>query len=141
MFEYLIKKVIATDGERDVVESSQEEMHEFIVEGIRPEFDDPHVLCVKFLYCICEDDDEPEETSWFINPEYCPKQLYGSYSAYGPKMDSEFLPELLIMDIPGTDVFKKFASFHTTLLMEGLNKLPEDERYELFLSRLPYIED
>lgn len=141
MFDYLIKKVIAKDGERDVVESSQEEMHQFIVERIRPEFNDPHVLCVKFLYCFCEEDDDPEESAWFINPEYCPDYLNGCYSAYGPKMDSEFLPELLIMDIPDTNVFKKFASFHTTLLIEGLNKLSEEERLNLFISRLPHIED
>ncbi len=140
MNEYLIKKVIARDGEREVVVSDQEEMHRFIVEGLRPCFDDIAVLAIKFLYCVCEDDDDPEESVWYVNPYYCSNKHYSGYSAYGPRMDSSFIPELLLINKEEVDVFKKYESFHTTLLIEGLNGLTDHERLELFLRKLKDID-
>lgn len=140
MNEYLIKKVIAYDGEREVVESDQEEMHRFIVEGIRPCFDDTAVLAVKFLYCLWEDDEDPEDTVWYVNPYYCSHRFFSGYSAYGPRMDASFIPELLLISSPGQDVFKKFESFHTSMLMDGLNGLTEQERLDLFLRNIKSID-
>lgn len=140
MNEYLIKKVIAYDGEREVVESDQEEMHRFIVEGIRPCFDDTAVLAVKFLYCVCEDDDDPEESVWYVNPYYCSNKHFSGYSAYGPRMDSSFIPELLLINKEETDVFKKYESFHAAMLIEGLNRLTDSEKLELFLRKLKDID-
>lgn len=140
MNEYLIKKVIATDGEREVVPSDQEEMHRFIVEGIRPCFDDTAVLAVKFLYCVCEDDDDPEESVWYVNPYYCENGQFTCSSAYGPRMDSSFIPELLLIHKENIDIFKKFESFHTSMLIEGLTGLTDRERLELFLRKLKDID-
>ncbi len=140
MNEYLIKKVIAYDGEREVVQSDQEEMHRFIVEGIRPCFNDTTVLAVKFLYCVCEDDDEPEESVWYVNPYYCENEHFRCSSAYGPRMDSSFIPELLLIHKEKVDIFKKYEAFHTTLLIEGLNGMTDHERLELFLRKLKDID-
>ena len=136
MNEYLIKKVVAYDGEREVVESDQEEMHRFIVEGIRPCFDDTSVLAVKFLYCICEDDEAPEETAWYVNPYHCTNPDFSGYFSYGPRMDSSFIPELLIINLPEMNIFKKFESFHTSILIEGFNGLTEHEKLDLFLKKI-----
>ena len=140
MNEYLIKKVIATDGEREVVPSDQEEMHRFIVEGIRPCFDDTAVLAVKFLDCVCEDDDDPEDSVWYVNPYYCENGQFTCSSAYGPRMDSSFIPELLLIHKENIDIFKKFESFHTSMLIEGLTGLTDRERLELFLRKLKDID-
>ncbi len=140
MNEYLIKKVIAYDGEREVVPSDQEEMHRFIVEGIRPCFNDTAVLAVKFLYCVCEDDDEPEESVWYVNPYYCENEHFKCSSAYGPRMDSSFIPELLLINKEGVDIFKKYESFHATILIEGLTGLTDNERLEIFLRKLKDID-
>lgn len=140
MDDYLIKKVIARDGEREMVTSGQEEMHRFIVERQRPDFEDTSVLAVKFLYCLWEDDDDPEDTVWYINPYYCSNPNFSGYSAYGPRMDASFIPELLLIHQPGMDVFKKFESFHTSLLTEGLNGLTDKERLELFLRKFKDID-
>ena len=140
MNEYLIKKVVAYDGERKVFESDHEEMHRFIVEGRRPDFDDTSVLAVKFLYCLDEDDEEPEDTVWYVNPYYCSNPYFSGYSAYGPRMDASFIPELLLINFPGKDVFKKYESFHTILLTEGLNGLTDQERLELFLNQIKSID-
>ncbi len=141
MNDYLIKKVIAYDGEREVVESSTEEKHQFIVEGIRPDFNDPHVICVKFLYCLYEDDEEPEESSWYINPYYCQNSGFGRQSAYGPQMAAEFIPELLLITShPISEVLKKYDSFNTMFVIRQSVELPDDEKIELFLKRYSQID-
>ena len=46
----VVKKVVAREGfERVVTESSYDEMLKFTDEGIRPDFTDTSILCIKFI--------------------------------------------------------------------------------------------
>lgn len=112
VFDACVKKVLAEFGEREVVDSSYMNMEEFILYGNRPEFDDDHILAVKFLISTDDSSDDTVETSWFVNPEYAKQILesleiksyldtettvdYLSAQAYGPQIASELLPELLL---------------------------------------------
>lgn len=66
----VVKKLIARYGERELVESSVEEMQRFIVDRRRPDFDGRDILCIKFLQSDNESMEYAEESSWFINPAY-----------------------------------------------------------------------
>lgn len=66
----VVKKFIARYGERELVESSIEEMQRFIVDRRRPDFADEDILCIKFLQSDNEAMEYAEESSWFINPAY-----------------------------------------------------------------------
>lgn len=138
MINMLIKKVIARDGEREIVTSSPEEMHKFVVEGIRPEFEDEKVICVKFLQATYEGDDEPGESPWYINPQVC-RDSEGNpassddYYAYGPKMDSEFVPEILLAFHDTDEVIKRYDAFNKCLLITGEFTLSEKEKLEKFI--------
>ena len=145
MLDLLVKKVIARDGEREIVPSSAEEMHNFIVAGIRPEFQDKNVLCVKFRQSCCEEDEDYEDSSWYINPLICRDErgqsnLFDCYSAYGPKMDSRFIPEILLLSFPDTHVvLKKYDAFSTRLLIAGETNLSDEEKYSRFLKLYRYL--
>ncbi len=142
MFEQKVQKLIARDGEREIVESSQEEMQRFIVEEIRPEFKDSRVLCVKFLQEVS--DDEPEESPWFINPALCNsvEGLFDSTYAYGPCMDSSFVPEILLIPFIGpNDVLRKFASFNQILQLEQETDLTDEEKLERFTEACMLMEE
>lgn len=146
MLDLCVQKMIARDGEREILPSSTEEMHKFIVEGIRPEFDDVDVICVKFLQSCCEEDVEKEETVWYINPRFCKDEfghssIFDSNYGYGPKMDPTFIPELLLIDIPNTDkVLEKFGRFYTNLVIDGETQLSDKEKYNRFLEKYNYID-
>jgi len=145
MVELFVQKMIARDGEREIVPSSTEEMHRFIVEGLRPEFDDPRVICVKFLQSCCEDDEEKEETPWYINPRMCRDEngnsnMFDTIYGYGPKMDPTFIPELLLLNFPNTHiVLEKFDRFNTRLMIAGESNLSDQEKYERFVKKYNYF--
>lgn len=134
MTNEIIKKVLARDGEREIVDSSPEEMHKFVVEGIRPEFDDEKIICVKFIQPTCEEDESP----WYINPQICHDSEDASCSfidsyAYGPKMDSEFIPEILLLFHDTTTVIKKYACFNKCLLITNEFDISEEEKLKKFI--------
>ena len=130
-----IKKIVAynplsCDDARKVIPSSEEEMHKFIVECIRPEFNDPFVTCVKFVTSISEDEETEDASSWFINPV---DRMNVFCSAYGPKMAGTFLPEILLIDNDDMeDVLRKYNAFHNIMLFEG-NIIPEEEKFDKFM--------
>lgn len=140
--EQIINKIIARNGEREVVKSSAEEMHNFIVENIRPEFYDPAVLCVKFTENICEDEESEDASSWFINPIYNYDDRADSFiSAYGPKMAGSFLPEILLID-NGDDmntILRKYNAFHKIALFDG-EIIPEEEKFDRFMAMYDELE-
>lgn len=145
MLDQFVQKVIARDGEREIVPSSTEEMHRFIVEGIRPEFEDEKVLCIKFLQSCCEDDEDPEESPWYINPQICcdaqgNSNMFDGYYAYGPKMDSSFVPEILLIGFPNTHiVLEKYDRFNTKLLISGESHLSDKEKLDRFIKKYNYL--
>lgn len=140
--EHAITKIIARNGERELVTSSAEEMQLFIMDNIRPEFYDPSVLCVKFTENICEDEESEDASSWFINPIYNYDDRADSfYSAYGPKMAGSFLPEILLID-NGDDmnkILKKYNAFHNIMLFEEKN-IPEEEKFDKFMAMYNELE-
>lgn len=154
-----VTKMIARNGEREIIPSSLEEKQQFIVEGKRPEFQDDSILCIKFLDAI-ETDEFVGESSWFVNPVYAERFHnsiatifeegevcnyesaflggsfddksamefasvfgYSPYDAYGPKLASEFLPEVLLLqeEHPGVGVLEEYQDFHSELLKYGLS--------------------
>lgn len=139
MLESSVKKVIAKDGERLIVDSSYEEFSSFILGERRPDFADERIICVKFLKFYGEDDENPEESDWYINPYYCTDEYGNSNclmyeSAYGPKMDSEFVPEILLVDHTNViEVIKRYDTFNTILMIEGKTNLSDEVKYTLFL--------
>ena len=70
MYSTIVKKLIARNGERELVDSSLEEKQQFIVDRKRPDFEDDEILCIKFLDADSESMEGAEESSWFINPIY-----------------------------------------------------------------------
>ena len=70
MYDICVKKLVARYGERELVDSSVEEMQRFIVDRDRPDFEDESILCIKFLQSDSESMEAAEESSWFINPCY-----------------------------------------------------------------------
>lgn len=107
MFDAVIQKIIARYGEREVVDSSAEEMQQFIVEGIRPDFDDRDVLCVSFL--ISEDTEEFESSPWFINPIVVEGSPIFNYIADG---DSQFyFPEHVAFQQTDDESMEFFSIF------------------------------
>lgn len=143
-----IKMIIAKDGERVIENSSQEEFHKFVIEGMRDKFKDNNVLAIRFVLSFDDDIDfDDESTNWFINPanlealEYDedndiiggPYSDYICYTSYGPKMDIMFPPELLIMQNQDYSIFEKFCKFKSKLSKEiDFDKLSDDEKLKLF---------
>jgi len=85
MFDACVKKLIARYGERELVDSSIEERHHFIVDRERPDFKDQSILCIKFLQSDNESMEAAEESSWFINP--CCVDGFAMYNRI-PAMDA-----------------------------------------------------
>lgn len=153
MYSSFVKKVIARDGEREIVDSSPEEMLAFIVNRLRPDFSDHNILCVKFLMGFTDNVSEAEETSWFINPLYLDDENYHTYErnqsgklisfipyydSYAPKMASEFIPEILLMHIDDKvhSIFDYYEKFHISLMQERATHISDEEKYELFVKFL-----
>ncbi len=158
MFDSIIKKVVARNREREIVESSYEEMQQFILTPIQPDFDDETIIAVKFLVCSDESLDDADETSWFINPIYTPQlpelnfyeieeELYVEptkyfdsryFSSIHPKLASEFLPELILIapSYPMISVFQEYQTFRNELILTGLLEKDESERFDMFIEWL-----
>lgn len=129
-----IRKVIAKDDERIYLESTNEEMNNFIANRIRNEFNDEKVISIRFDVSSDESFLDYQSTDWYINPIYYKEATeiiedeYGNLievtnddspefdesiheiamfaDAYGPKIDSRIVPELLL-----TDAYRKEDKF------------------------------
>ena len=108
MLDYVVKKIVAKEDERIVTDSSYDEMLKFTEEEIRPDFMDPEILCIKFMLCMGEDDDEPEYTDWYINPYHYKGS--GAEFASNYRMDEEFIPEILLIQVPTVYIKNKYLS-------------------------------
>lgn len=129
----VVKKVVAMENKRIITESSYDEMLKFTEEEIRPDFQDEKILCIKFMVCACEDDDTPEQTDWYINP--CHFKGDGGEYPYNLTMDCDFVPEILLLDVPTVYVKNKYTEFRACLLYEETGDLSDEEKYELFWKR------
>ena len=128
----VVKKVVAREGfNRVVTESSYDEMLKFTDEGIRPDFTDTSILCIKFIVETCEDDETPEQTDWHINPYYFRGE--GGEFPYNLTMDCDFIPEIILIDMDTVDVRNKYAEFRACLMFEGDVEFTEEEKYNKFL--------
>lgn len=160
MTNLLFKKIIAKDGERELIDSSYEEMTEFISGMSRQDFMNSDVICIKFLISDNQDFKDAEETCWYINPEFCSKlSLYeegegkdldipveNCYPDYifvttendAIKMPSNMLPELILMYIPGKEesIFEKYVLFEAELMRENLLYAPDSVKLEMFLKSI-----
>lgn len=155
MLDTTIKKVIARFEEREILDSSIEELEKFIVSEIRPEFSDDSIIGIKFLACYADSLEDAEETSWFINDVYADKvpelatihasedsildfiSIYGfsPNTSYGPKIASEFPPELVILtaEHPDEELFEKYQAFNLYPPVDDFEKLTDVEKYSLFV--------
>ena len=157
MTNLLFKKVIAKDGERELIDSSYEEMTEFISGQCRQDFMHSDVICIKFLISDNQDFKDAEETCWYINPEFCKKlSLSGesandcaeeaSYPDYifvttennAVKMPSNMLPELILMFVPDHEesIFETYSLFEAELMRENLLYAPDSVKLEKFLQSI-----
>ena len=135
MFNATIKKMIARDGgERELFDSSYEEMQNFIAKEIRPEFDDCYILAVKFLSSTDKDMENAEETSWYLNPIY----VKDHPEFLGLRMASELLPELLLIkpSSPSDDAFDLYEAFYIELMANGTASISDEEKYDKFVDYL-----
>jgi len=159
MTDLLIKKVIAREGEREIIDSSYKEMTQFIAGTSRPEFSRSDVICIKFLFCDSEDLKDAEETCWYINPIFCeklasirehtddssfdteesevyyPDYIFVTTENDAIKMPSNMLPELILMYVAGQDksIFEQYSLFEAELMRQNLLYAPDTQKYELFL--------
>ena len=154
MLEATVKKLIAWNGERKIIDSSHEEMRDFITEKIRPDFLDENILGVKFLVFTGSSLSDAEETSWYINPihsvsciqfnefsepdfesdfeqDYC----YFSSEPSESKIASEFLPELLLLmpRYPNVSILEKYSEFRNKLILAGIEDISDVRKYQLFI--------
>lgn len=157
MYNTIVKKLIARNGERELLTSSSEERHHFVADQWRPEFEDERILGVKFIEADTESLDSAEESSWFINPIYVGSLwLFASHEAEtslsafldgaasadnscddisDPQMAAEFLPELLVIQTsyPDISVFEEYQHFYSDLLKHSLMNIPLEEKIQLFV--------
>ena len=134
MLDYVVKKIVAKEDERIAIESSYDEMLKFTENEIRPDFVDTSIICIKFVICMGEYDDAPEQTDWYINP--CHFKGVGSEYPYNLTMDCDFVPEILLLDVPTVYIKNKYMAFNATLLYtDGTENLSDEEKYGQFWSR------
>lgn len=137
MFESCVK-IIARDGEREILPSSLEEMQNFIVWENRSDFDDESIIGIKF---ILTSDGENEETCWYINPTYTnliPEGMEYTTVEYDLRLAPESLPELILLStqVEKCDVFTEYDAFYRELLKEDKTEIDDASKYELFLKYL-----
>ena len=130
MLDYVVKKIVAKEDERIVTDSSYDEMLKFTEEEICPDFMDPEILCIKFMLCMGEDDDEPEYTDWYINPYHYKGS--GAEFASNYRMDEEFIPEILLIQVPTVYIKNKYLAFNETLLINSSTHKTDEEKLEEF---------
>lgn len=133
MLDYVVKKIVAKEDERIVTDSSYDEMLKFTEEDFIPNFMDPEILCIKFMLCIGEDDDEPACTDWHINPYYFKGK--GSSIPSNYRMDEEFIPELLLLPVPTVYIKNKYLAFSATLSSSDISLKTDEEKFEAFWKR------
>ena len=151
MIDWPVIKIIAKDGEREYVPSSEEEKQRFIVEGKRPEFDDPRVICVAFILSYDSDEfgddcrEDCGEDYWYINPSYCKEHdgknnIFNSEYAYGPVMPYKYPPELFLLELGDFEqVISAYDVFVLDLRDEGVNDIPLNKKIRMFVERYPQI--
>lgn len=152
MNNLFVKKVIAKEGSREIVDSSFEEKTRLVETLTCPDFNDDNVICIKFLISDSEDITDAEETCWYINPVYEDKlqisleiptvyeDCYPTYIFYSNedqalRMPSNVLPELILMFIDTLDenIFDKYAEFEGELMSENKYDNTSDlQKYTLF---------
>ena len=130
--ETVIKKIIAKDCEREIIDSSIEEMERFEIEPNIEEFKDKNILCIKFVISDSEDFENAEETNWYINPYYIDTEI----DSVIPQMSSEFIPELLLLHLSKNCIFEEYWNFYKYLLYNNLDALPDEEKYKRFIEWL-----
>ena len=127
----VVKKVVAREGfNRVTLESSYDEMLKFTEAEIRPDFMDESILAIKFIVEACEGDDTPEQTDWYINPVYFKGE--GGEFPYNLTLEFDFVPEIILLDVPTVYAKNKYTEFHVLLLREDGPELSEEEKYNLF---------
>lgn len=162
-----VRKVIARDCEREYVNSSIEEMEEFIVRRMRNDFADKNIICIKFEEASSEDFSDAQSTSWFINPYYVTdissliedengrliaffdddsdeldESIHEAFlypDAYGPKMSSEFIPEMFLTDAFYEDsrFLEKYYEFYNQNLDKNLSEKEFVDNFFKFLEDYP----
>lgn len=158
-----VRKVIAKDCEREYVNSSLEEMEEFIVRRMRNDFADKDIICIKFEQASLEDFSDAQSTSWFINPYYVKnissliedengkliaffdddsdeldESIHEAFlypDAYGPKMSSEFIPEILLIDAfnKNSRFLAKYYEFYDKNIDKNLSEKEFVDKFFRFL--------
>lgn len=158
-----VRKVIAKDDERIFIESSMEEVENFIVQRIREEFNDKSILCIKFEFSYFENFEESESTSWFINPYYVKDlssliededgrliafldnnsdeldesihEVFLYPDSYGSKISTEFIPEMLLTDKFSEDsrFLDKYYEFYNQNLDKNLSEKEFIDNFFKFL--------
>ena len=149
--ESVVQKIVARNGEREVVESSVDEMREFIAKEHAKVFKDEYIIAVKFLISEDGTTENSIETSWFVNPIYAdhiPELEDPNMACYSvwlsdfagdewdcPILASEFLPELLLIirDYTSISILDKYSEFRNNLLLTGLEDIDDNKKYELFM--------
>ena len=137
--EIFVKKLVAFFEEREEVESSQEEFNNFL-EGIRPDFKDPAILGIKFVFSNFENFDEAEESSWFLSPYYieqvCTEESSIDFDlevSYGPKLAAEIPPEILSYSFKNRGALEAYEEFYLHCLKNNKLNLPIREKLKQFV--------
>ena len=127
----VVEKIMVIDGEweREIVPCSEEEMHNFITEEIRPDFKTSYVVAVKFAV---SNGSEKEETIWYINP------YYTFYDNFDYKLASEIIPEIMYIqpNMVRGDLFQRYDEFYAQLMKDNLSDVSDKEKFDLFLKFL-----
>jgi len=148
-----VKKIVARYNKREFITCSLEEMNQFIANGIRPDFEDKEILCVKFIVSL--DDGNSKSSSWFINPAHIegfttytrntilsPELIYAPNTTSGPKMSSNFLPEILVLQRKHPHLFmlKEYQKFYSelSLLKDDVPFITFETKLKLFLQYIEY---
>ena len=127
----VVKKVVAREGfNREILDSSYDEMLKFTEAEIRQDFMDDSILAIKFMVCDCEDDDSPEQSDWYINPTYFKGE--GEMYDYNLKMDPDFVPEIILLNVPTVYAKEKYTEFHVLEMRDDGPVLSDEEKYTKF---------
>ena len=151
-----IKKIIARDGTREVVDSDAKELMDVTWYGNIPDFKDTSIICIKFSFSDTDSSDEAEETCWYINGIYADKFISSRENIYDEDVDedypleqenyapfksendiycifSDFIPEILLIEPPENyDMFEIFQHFYNQN-MDKLAKASINESVDLFI--------
>ena len=145
-----IKKIIARDGSRDVVDSDVIELMNIIEDGNIPDFKDKSIICIKFAVSDTDSFEDSEESCWYINKEYAEKFIkpcelpVPGNAVYAPfkrtngvySIFSDFLPEVFLMNPSDKyDIFEAYQTFYNQN-MPILSGMQIEQIYNMFLDFL-----